>query len=147
MTDDRSGGPGRAWRLASSPASVRDARRAAEQFMDVVAPGTDREVVVLLVSELVTNAVLHGGPDPIDLRLALEAGRLHIEVLDHNPGSPRLRAPEPDDESGRGLVLVDRAAREWGTLQIGGDGKCVWCDVDLSAARPSSPGAQPPRRA
>jgi anti-sigma regulatory factor (Ser/Thr protein kinase) len=91
----------------------------------------------LLVSELVTNA-LHASralklPLPSPIHLWLKAGfqRVTITVWDGNPMPPILKENVPAAaESGRGLMLVDFLAREWGWFEpprIGG--KCVWCEV------------------
>ncbi|MFI8390299.1 ATP-binding protein [Streptomyces sp. NPDC085540] len=100
-------------------------------------PGTgeiDRESaedVLLLVSEVVANACLHGG-GPRALVLDCSAERLRIEVTDCNPAPPvRVPAHGPGDRGGpvgHGLLIVERLAREWGS-EPGVDGKRVWCEV------------------
>ena len=91
----------------------------------------------LLVSELVTNA-LHASkalklPLPSPIHLWLKAGfqRITITVWDGNSMPPVLQENVPTvAESGRGLMLVDFLAKEWGWFEpprIGG--KCVWCEV------------------
>ena len=93
---------------------------------------------VLLVSELVTNAVMHARPDAagtvagIVLRLEYGAGCLRIEVHDTSPHGPRPRTPDWLDESGFGLMLVDAVATTWGVQQTA-QGKAVWAELD---ARP-----------
>ncbi len=68
---------------------------------------------MLLTSELVTNAILHGRP-PIQLRLRLTARDAVIEVYDGTAVLPRKLRPTPDDEHGRGLQLVASLARALG---------------------------------
>jgi hypothetical protein len=82
---------------------------------------------VLVVSELVTNAVVHARSDVVvTLSLAGEAVRLSVEDGSRMPPAPR---PSPAlDESGRGLALVAAAASRWGT-DVGGDGKVVWVEL------------------
>ncbi|MGH8968584.1 MAG: ATP-binding protein [Actinomycetes bacterium] len=80
---------------------------------------------VLLVSEVVTNSVLHGGP-PITVAVDCDGGALQVLVRD---GSPRLlqrRQANEDDEGGRGLELVDLLSSEWGVEPEAPDGKHVW---------------------
>jgi DNA-binding response OmpR family regulator/two-component sensor histidine kinase len=85
---------------------------------------------VLLVSEMVTNAILHGLPT-IRLRLRRSpADGLVIEVDDGARVPPRRRHPTPDDEHGRGLQLVAMLAGRWGTRPTA-SGKTVWCHMPL----------------
>ena len=82
----------------------------------------------LLVSELVTNAVLHAR-----LRATVTVERdgmvLRVSVQDDSPAQPHLRELGPEAVTGRGLLLVDRIARRWGVDPQAG-GKCVWFEVD-----------------
>jgi anti-sigma regulatory factor (Ser/Thr protein kinase) len=80
---------------------------------------------VLLVSELVSNAILHGRP-PIELRLRRTAEHVLVEVDDGATVLPRKLRPTPDDEHGRGLVIASLLADRWGTRPLR-DGKSVWC--------------------
>ncbi|MGH3329268.1 MAG: ATP-binding protein [Streptomycetales bacterium] len=89
------------------------------------------DCAVLLVSELVTNAVIHGG-GPTLLRLTFDA-TLRVEVRDLSPAAPRLRYAGPDELGGRGLQLVDRLSQCWG-WQPQGCGKLVWCELRLLGA-------------
>lgn len=83
---------------------------------------------VLIVSELVTNALLHGRP-PICLRLRCdEATGLEIGVGDGDQAPPRLLAPAPDALGGRGMELVDLLSASWGSVLTTG-GKTVWSRV------------------
>src|SRR5204863_1301862 len=87
----------------------------------------------LLVSELVTNAVRHGGADEagvVSLRLLLEPLRIRVEVTDMGPGFD-LNVPTTRDEGGWGLVFVDRLADRWG-IEHDGATK-VWFEIDLPA--------------
>ena len=80
---------------------------------------------VLLVSELVSNAILHGRP-PIELRLRQTAEQVLVEVDDGATVLPRKLRPTPDDEHGRGLVIAALLSDRWGTRPLR-DGKSVWC--------------------
>lgn len=81
----------------------------------------------LLVSELVSNAVLHAGTE-ITLVLDLDGERLRIEVSDRDGVLPRHRAPEPEATTGRGLLIVDRLSDRWGSTPRP-DGKIVWAEL------------------
>ncbi|MGX1758194.1 ATP-binding protein [Streptomyces lydicus] len=90
--------------------------------------------VLLCVSELATNALLHGVPPGRGYRLCLsldEGGLLRVEVHDSGAGEPRLPVPlreddEGEGESGRGLLLVSALADAWGVDERV-PGKIVWC--------------------
>ncbi|MFE2578718.1 SpoIIE family protein phosphatase [Streptomyces sp. NPDC059378] len=81
-----------------------------------------------VVSELVTNAIRHGG-GPRRLRL-IQHRVLTCEVSDINTGQPRPRHPGTLDEHGRGLYLVARLSRRWGSRSTA-DGNVVWAEQDL----------------
>lgn len=84
--------------------------------------------VQLLVSELVTNAVVHAGSD-VEVAVRLLSDVVRIEVVDRAPVSMlRPASPEEDAESGRGLMLVETLASAWGVEPIDG-GKAVWFEV------------------
>ena len=91
------------------------------------------DTAVLLVSELVTNAVLYGGPTGAadDLVLRIDAGedRIRVEVSDGSVEVPIVATGSPETVSGRGMVLVDRMSSRWGVMpsQIG---KIVWFELD-----------------
>jgi anti-sigma regulatory factor (Ser/Thr protein kinase) len=90
------------------------------------------DAAVLLVSELVTNAVLHARHEDgtLLLRLELSGDLLRIEVHDTDPRCPELGDPGELDESGFGLVLVATLAAKWGTTGTS-DGKVVWAELDV----------------
>jgi anti-sigma regulatory factor (Ser/Thr protein kinase) len=87
---------------------------------------------VLLASELVGNAVLHGR-SPIRVRLALAAATLRIEVYDEDARLPAPSVPNPEALGGRGLQIVAALARNWGAEPVPG-GKRVWCELSLRPA-------------
>jgi anti-sigma regulatory factor (Ser/Thr protein kinase) len=86
------------------------------------------ETAELVTSELVTNALRYGIGADIGMRLYLSATHLVIEVRDGSPDLPVLRRAKPGDEDGRGLVLVDAMADDWGTSP---DGTRTWCSLAL----------------
>jgi anti-sigma regulatory factor (Ser/Thr protein kinase) len=73
---------------------------------------------VLLASELVTNAVVHGAP-PVE-----------ITVGDAHPDVPQPRHAMREDEHGRGLLLVDRLSDRWG-VDAHPPGKSVWFELEV----------------
>ncbi|MEN8650704.1 ATP-binding protein [Streptomyces sp. 21So2-11] len=76
--------------------------------------------VLLCVSELTTNALLHGVPPGRGFRVHLyleHDAALRIEVHDSGPGKVRLPAPCPEGEGGRGLLLVGALADKWGVWE------------------------------
>ncbi|MFJ4004530.1 ATP-binding protein [Streptomyces sp. NPDC090023] len=89
--------------------------------------------ITLCVSELATNAVRHGSPAGhlFLVRVSVNESLLRIEVHDAGESRPVLRAPADDDLSGRGLVLVDSLADDWGTGPRDGLGKVVWIEFKL----------------
>lgn len=85
--------------------------------------------VELIAGELLTNAIRYGEP-PVRLRL-IKADALICEVCDGSSTAPHLRRARTDEEGGRGLFLVARLARSWGTRYTR-DGKIVWAEHSLS---------------
>jgi len=85
------------------------------------------ETVSLLVSEVVTNAILHARSD-IELNLVNHGARLRIEVRDGTGGEPAVRRFRDDAASGRGLAIVERLATAWGVTHLT-DGKLVWFEI------------------
>ena len=79
---------------------------------------------VLLVSELVTNSVLHGGP-PVVVAVDCDEATLQVRVRDGSPTLPAPRDAASADENGRGLALVAEMSADWG-VDTEEDGKHVW---------------------
>ncbi|WP_107467841.1 ATP-binding protein [Streptomyces sp. MA5143a] len=94
-------------------------------------PGVLVDDVVLVVSELVTNAVQHGTGD-VRVRLLNARTRLRIEVTDDNRAPATLRVTGGDDTSGRGLLIVSVLARDWGVTD---DGRTTWCAFGIPTSR------------
>jgi anti-sigma regulatory factor (Ser/Thr protein kinase) len=129
-------------------ASTRDARLAASDV--ALAGGLDasaRDTLLLLLSELVTNAVCHAATR-YELIVAIGEETVHIEVTDADPSEPRRRVAAPDHEGGHGLNLVERLADRWGTRARldGVPGKTVWADIDLGRAPTAPPSPRPAPR-
>jgi anti-sigma regulatory factor (Ser/Thr protein kinase) len=111
-----------------------DAPRIAREF--VTANGTDLppEIVddaLVLVSELVTNAVQHGRPD-ITIQVVVDPPGIGVAVDDEGEHVPEVAGRRPADTatSGRGLLIVDSIASEWGVEPHGQEpGKTVWFEL------------------
>jgi anti-sigma regulatory factor (Ser/Thr protein kinase) len=85
------------------------------------------ERVLLLTSELVTNAYRHAGSET-RLSIRCDDDCIRIEVRDSGPGTVRLRPLDRDRTDGRGLHIVDALADRWGH-HSDGDGKVVWFEL------------------
>ncbi len=121
--------------LPSSGRAPGLARQAARDALTAWRLEELTETAVLLVSELVTNAIQHASTDrsAIVLRLETAGDWLRIEVHDPDPGEPAPRPPTGLEESGFGLVLVDTMADKWGVRQTV-NGKAVWAELDTQPA-------------
>jgi anti-sigma regulatory factor (Ser/Thr protein kinase) len=108
------------------PESVPRARHWFRKFIAPYNPACSVDDCTLLISELVTNAILYGRADEewrVHVEWLRQETTLRVEV--HNPGFPanvRLRRPDADDAHGRGLLLVDSIAESWhsGASRYGG---------------------------
>ena len=105
----------------------RGAPSTARESVRVACAATFPQLVddaMLLVSEVVTNAVEHGRA-PVRLRIDCDDTGIQIAVDDANPVLPRARRLDRRRHSGRGLVLVQRLATDWGVRRTE-HGKQVW---------------------
>jgi anti-sigma regulatory factor (Ser/Thr protein kinase) len=114
--------------IAATPDSPRTARLAVAAFLDLhSADGRLADDVVLVVSELVTNAVLHGSP-PIELHVEFEDGWCcRVAVSDADPAHGLAAAKGPFASTGRGLEIVAALAVETGVERYR-DAKTVWAE-------------------
>lgn len=85
----------------------------------------------LVVSELVTNGMLHAGA-PVQLRLRETEAGVRVEVEDRSRIAPVRPLATSDAMTGRGIALVEAVARRWGVQQLA-DGKVVWCEITASS--------------
>ena len=117
-------------RSATFPASLASAREA-RSFLRQVLPDAAEpdliDVILLLATELVTNAVIHARTS-VHIQLAVDDSRVRIEVQDDAPGLPVRRPVSPEALNGRGLLLLDRLANRWG-FEPRPAGKTVWFEV------------------
>ncbi|MET8831114.1 ATP-binding protein [Streptomyces sp. NPDC004610] len=118
------------WTFPADPGAVRTARAQVREQLRAWSLENLSDLAALLVSELVTNALRHA-TGPVGLRLSRRGGlpgMLLVEVSDSLPDLPTERAPDPEDESGRGLLLVASSADRWGT-RPDDSGKTVWFEL------------------
>ncbi|MFE3117571.1 ATP-binding protein [Streptomyces niveus] len=125
-------------RFTRSDASVPAARAFTREVIDAADAAIDRSAlddVLLCVSELATNAVRHGVPagGALLVKVGADEHRVRVECHDANRRRPRLRPPADDDQTGRGLLLVEAIASRWGTDERP-FGKYVWFELDLKPA-------------
>lgn len=114
--------------IAGGPGAPAEARAALRRFHPELAAEL-LQVVVLLASELVANAVRHAGADPIGIRFAIISDTIRVEVADEGPGfRPEIPPEEPGRAGGWGLRLVDELADRWGVAES--DGSRVWFEID-----------------
>jgi anti-sigma regulatory factor (Ser/Thr protein kinase) len=159
VTDGQAGSPRAAhvavFRFPADPAASPLARHFVRGVLGEWRLAQAADVVELLTSELVGNAIdACAGAGEFDGRLAdcvevgltAECGRLLVEVADADPRPPVPRDPGPDDEGGRGLLLVEGLAERWGHYPASGNGerppgKVVWFEILIppAAAPPGLP--------
>ncbi|GAA0913626.1 MULTISPECIES: ATP-binding protein [Streptomyces] len=122
--------------IRSEPSSVETVRRVTRAWVRCHCRlrGDQVDAFLIVVSELCTNAVLHGQCDEFDVRGWMStAGELRFEVHDRTPSAiPKPQHPDAEAENGRGLLLVDCLVAElggrWGFTE---DGTCAWCTLVL----------------
>ncbi|MFH8365465.1 ATP-binding protein [Streptomyces sp. NPDC018031] len=117
-------------RLPSRPESAGTARRLTEAVVLRVWQLSPQlaEYAVLLVSELVGNAVRHTGARCVGLRMHRRRGWIRVEVRDPSRGLPCLMPVQELDITGRGLFLVDKLSDRWG-VDLLPRGKTTWFEM------------------
>jgi signal transduction histidine kinase len=92
-------------------------------------PAELMQMIVLLASELVSNAVKHAGAAMVAIRFAVMPDLVRVEVADEGPGFDHsAAAPDPSGVGGWGLHLVDELSSRWGVSE--GPGARVWFEID-----------------
>ena len=117
--------------LRPEPEAVAAARRFVQRTLTQWGQPGHVDNACLLVSEILTNAV-HHARTPIGLRLHHTTREIVTEITDDSTHLPRRRLPEPDDENGRGLMLVDALASDWGSRPTE-TGKTVWFTLSVDS--------------
>ena len=118
-----------ALRLPPSPRAAARARKFISDFCAAAElPPKLCQDAALLVSELVTNAVIHGRTTAT-VEVHRPADTLRVTVRDDNPQLPAIGdRPDLDAESGRGLLIVSKTASRWG-IEAGDGGKAIWFEL------------------
>jgi anti-sigma regulatory factor (Ser/Thr protein kinase) len=120
---------------------VTPARHEARAVLTAWGLGHLTDDTEIVLSELFTNAVRHAAvPDapPIEVVLAKPLDGVRVEVRDASDNLPSSRDAGPEDESGRGLALVEAlTASRWGVNPLAGGGKIVWALIPLPRAENS----------
>ncbi|MEU2270908.1 SpoIIE family protein phosphatase, partial [Streptomyces olindensis] len=118
------------WTVWRVPQAVGHARRFARRTLRAWDVTEDVDAALLVVSELVTNALVHTD-GRVRMDLTLVSDRLRIAVADASPRSPvRPTSIGWEATGGRGILLVEALAATWGTLPVSG-GKQVWAELVL----------------
>jgi anti-sigma regulatory factor (Ser/Thr protein kinase) len=118
--------------FAGEPSSVAGARRFAREVLDDAGAGDDSWLVVQIVSELATNAVVHAGT-PFVLNIAYDDSSIRVSVTDGRPlARAVVRRFSSETTTGRGLRLIQTLGRSWGVDQTA-SAKTVWCEISRGA--------------
>jgi anti-sigma regulatory factor (Ser/Thr protein kinase) len=121
---DGDGAPTRSIALPSEPGAARTARRFVQESLRAWKVDDTDHVAELLTDELVSNVVRHVG-SPMQVRASRTGSSIRIGVDDASTAPPIRRDPEELDEHGRGILLVERIAAEWG-VDVHDAGKTIW---------------------
>jgi len=102
---------------------------ARQHVRDVASTTSDVIDAELVASELVTNAWAHGrGTGAITMTITVAGDVMHLEVCSDSDGSPHQVASSDESPEGRGMLLIDKLASDWGHVRRGAR-LCVWADV------------------
>ena len=129
--------------FTADPTAPRTARHALDELNGHIDPGL-KEDIRLLVSEVVTNSVIHAQPQPpgevaLDVWASDEVVR--VAVTDHGPGFEAAKRPRGGERSGWGLMMVDRLAHRWGVeLEKGTE---VWFEFQQGSGATGSSSPDP----
>ncbi len=100
-------------RLGREPAAAAAARRQVRAVIRDWKVPVDPDIAVLLTSDLVTNAIVHGGGETVTLAVRCSSGRLRVDVYDGSRSLPEAAEPAPAG-TGPGLALVAALSAAWG---------------------------------
>jgi anti-sigma regulatory factor (Ser/Thr protein kinase) len=115
--------------LGADVGTPRRARREAREFLALNGLSAREDDVLLVISELITNSVLHAQAAPeLVLRRLADSPGLVIEVRDPSPVLPVEREPDLAVRGGRGIRLVSAIADKWGVEVRGAAGKTIWAE-------------------
>jgi hypothetical protein len=122
-------------RTLDLPASHHSSLRARAYTQEALASWNLSDLsddVLLIVGELVTNAILHAEP-PITLVLNPSGHGVRVEVIDTSPVMPVTPSFNETRTSGRGLAIIAAISAQWGAQPLPSGGKSVWARVDRSS--------------
>ncbi|MFE9135157.1 SpoIIE family protein phosphatase [Streptomyces sp. NPDC007355] len=119
----------------AEPERIAEAREQIRQLLHDWADGDQLDSAVLMVSEMVTNVLVHTDGDALlvaEVACAEKSRRLRVEVSDTSDELPHRRHPGEMASSGRGLVLMEMLAHAWG-VDPRGEGKAIWFELNEPA--------------
>jgi anti-sigma regulatory factor (Ser/Thr protein kinase) len=120
--------------------AVAKSVRAARRFADEVLPSLPQsllDTVLIMVSELASNSVEHADTE-FTLDIEHSGGQIRVQATDSGPGQAVLRHPGPAESRGRGLLVIDQLADDWGVTEAAdGAGKTVWCSLNIELSMES----------
>lgn len=121
--------------LPAHPGAARLARDRIRARLRGVMPPARLQDTLLLATELVTNAVLHGAP-PITMTIEVTGSPpiVRISVTDRHQQAPLLRDSDRGAIAGRGMSVVDSLASRWGVRRLPAGGKTIWFEMAGDAA-------------
>ena len=128
--------------LERDPRSSATARRFVEETLRRWECDGVLDTVTLLVSELVTNSIIHAD-SAADIAVLLKPHSVRIEVTDRAEAVPDVRRVDEEATSGRGLALVETLSSAWGVRPVPG-GKTIWFEVARPDEMPLRPDAGDP---
>ncbi|WP_225752932.1 PAS domain-containing protein [Actinotalea sp. Marseille-Q4924] len=120
-------------RLEPTPGAAATARAHARDGLTRHVPERPADPVLLVVSELVTNAALHAGTDLVLQVSHVPGGAVRVEVWDASSVVPVIG--RPGTVGGRGLALVELLSAAWGSEPTESGGKRVWCEIEAPQPR------------
>src|SRR3954451_15510369 len=128
-------------RLSADASAAGAARRVVSAALPKPEQDDARDLATLLVSELVTNSIVHAASG-VELEVEVDGDDVTVRVRDADTGPLVMRAGGGSelDEGGRGLLLVHRLAQAWGTEHHAGR-KTVWVRLPADGPRPAAPPA------
>ncbi|GGK85616.1 hypothetical protein Sme01_38800 [Sphaerisporangium melleum] len=133
---DKSGIRTACWDVAHDPAAVSGAREQVKEVLTTWGLDDLADDVVLVVAELLSNAIRHGAP-PIRLSLWGAAEDLCVRVTDHGEGRPRQLPTNTEAVHGRGLPIIAALAHDFGVVPHStGPGKTIWARWPLTDGPP-----------
>ncbi|WP_432114506.1 ATP-binding SpoIIE family protein phosphatase [Streptomyces sp. S1] len=141
----------------AEPERIAEAREQVRQLLHDWSDGDQLDSAVLMVSEMLTNVLVHTDGDALlvaEVVCGERSRRLRVEVSDTSDELPHRRQPGEMASSGRGLVLMEMLAHAWG-VDPRGEGKAIWFELDEAGAGEdhedhcdqASPGQIPPGQA